>query len=260
MATFLFEGIVFGPIISRRLGISLGINLLPEGSKLCNFNCIYCECGWNRKDEDGKIKPFHSSGEVRQALETKLKEMKAEGNLPNAITFSGNGEPTMHPEFATIVDHTIALRDEYCPDALVCVLSNATLVHRPDVFAALQRVDRAILKLDSGYDETVRLIDNPQGEYSVAKAVEKLKAFNGTITVQTMFLRGTYNGQRVDNTSRREISRWLEVVREINPEEVTIYSIDRDTPAEGLEKVPREELEEIAERLRMLGYPVQVSG
>lgn len=257
MATILFNDVIFGPIKSRRLGISLGINLLPNYSKLCNFNCIYCECGWNRKDDK---KEFNSREDVKNTLEAKLKEMAANNELPDTITFSGNGEPTMHPHFAEIIDDTIALRDKYAPSANVSVLSNATMLGREKVFNALLKVDRAILKLDSGFDETVRLIDNPQGSYSVAETVERMKKFNGQMTLQTMFLRGEYNGTLVDNTIKTEVDRWIELVQEINPREIMIYTVDRETPAPNLKKVSVEELEQIANRARQLGYTVQVSG
>ena len=257
--SILFDKIVFGPVISRRLGVSLGINLLPTDNKLCNFNCIYCECGWNGEHK-GARPVFHSRAEVREALESKLQEMHASNKLPDAITFSGNGEPTMHPAFADIMDDVIELRNRYAPAAQVCVLSNATLVHREKIFAALQKADRAILKLDSGIDETAQLIDAPQGDYTVAKAVEKLKLFNGNMILQTMFLRGNYNGRAIDNTTNSELEAWLTAVGEINPKEIMIYSIDRDTPATGLSKVPKDELETIAEKARALGYKVQVAG
>lgn len=257
MATILFNDVIFGPIKSRRLGISLGVNLLPNYSKLCNFNCIYCECGWNRK---GDKKEFSSRQVVRDTLEAKLKEMAANNELPDTITFSGNGEPTMHPDFAEIIDDTIALRNKYAPSANVSVLSNATMLGREKVFNALLKVDRAILKLDSGFDETVRLIDNPQGSYSVAATVKRMKKFNGKMTLQTMFLRGEYNGVLVDNTEKIEVDRWLELVQEINPQEIMIYTVDRETPAPNLKKVNVEELEQIANRARKLGYTVQVSG
>lgn len=259
MATILFNDIIFGPVKSRRLGVSLGVNLLPLYSKLCNFNCIYCECGWNRTGGEAK-QEFNSREDVKATLEAKLKEMAANNELPDTITFSGNGEPTMHPHFAEIIDDTIALRNKYAPAANVSVLSNATMLGRKKVFNALLKVDRAILKLDSGFDETVRLIDNPQGSYSVATTVERMKRFNGKMTLQTMFLRGEYNGQPVDNTVKREVDRWLELVQEINPQEVMIYTVDRETPAPNLQKVSVEELNRIADRARALGYTVQVSG
>lgn len=257
--SILFNQIVFGPIRSRRLGVSLGINLLPIDGKLCNFNCIYCECGWN---EDGKVKTpkFHSRNEVKTALEEKLAEMVKSGEYPDSITFSGNGEPTIHPDFAGIMDDVIGLRDKYAPKALVSVLSNATMIHKDSVFAALKKADRAILKLDSGIDETAKIIDCPQGEYSVEKAVSKLKAFKGDMILQTMFLRGEFNGKQIDNTTDAEVSAWLEAVKEINPKEIMIYSIDRETPAKNIKKVTKSELDNIADKARVLGYNVKVSG
>lgn len=257
--SMLFNEVVFGPIKSRRLGVSLGINLLPVDGKLCNFNCIYCECGWN---EDGKVKSprFNSREEVKKALEEKLKMMTESGEYPDSITFSGNGEPTMHPHFAEIMDDVIELRDKYTPKAIVSVLSNATMVHKEKVFNALKKANRAILKLDSGIDETAQIIDCPQGAYSVKKAIEKLKAFNGDMILQTMFLRGIYNGVEIDNTTETELKAWLNAVQQINPKEITIYSIDRETPAKELQKVSKEELETIADKARALGYKVQVAG
>ena len=191
---------------------------------------------------------------------TSLKRMVANNELPDTITFSGNGEPTMHPDFAEIIDDTIALRDKYAPSANVSVLSNATMLGREKVFNALLKVNRAILKLDSGFDETVRLIDNPQGSYSVAETIERMKKFKGKMTLQTMFLRGEYDGKPIDNTVEAEVTRWLEAVQEINPQEIMIYTVDRETPAPNLQKVSVDELEQIANRARQLGYKVQVSG
>jgi wyosine [tRNA(Phe)-imidazoG37] synthetase (radical SAM superfamily) len=226
-------------------------------SKLCNFDCIYCECGWNGSVSRPR---FGRRIEIRRALEIRLKEMNESNGSPDAITFSGNGEPTMHPEFAEIMSDVVELRDAYAPKAKVCVLSNATFVHREKVFEALRKADRAILKLDGGRDETVERMNCPQGDYSVALAVEKLKAFEGNMILQTMFLRGEYRGQKIDNTSDEEVEAWLKAVKEINPKEITIYSIDRDTPAPDLQKVSKEDLEKIADKARALGYKVQVAG
>ena len=257
MATALFDDIIFGPVRSRRLGLSLGVNLLPVDSKLCNFNCIYCECGWTV----GGTKPrFNSREDVRRLLGEKLREMTAAGTPPDVITFAGNGEPTMHPEFEQIIGDTIALRDEICPETKVSVLSNATMIGRESVRRALSRVDNNILKLDSTFDATVRLIDDPQGSYSVARTVENMKLFDGRLIVQTMFVRGEYDGQRVDNTTEREVSAWLELVDGIRPQKVMIYTIDRDTPCETLEKVPVDDLRRIAERVEALGIECSVSG
>ncbi len=258
MATALFDDIIFGPVRSRRLGLSLGVNLLPVDSKLCSFNCIYCECGWTA---EGGAKPrFNSRGDVQRLLGEKLREMTAAGTPPDVITFAGNGEPTMHSEFEQIIDDTIALRDRLCPAAKVSVLSNATMIGRESVRRALLRVDNNILKLDSAFDDTVRLVDNPQGSYTVAKTVANMKLFEGRLIIQTMFLRGECGGQRVDNTTEREVAAWLELVREISPQKVMIYTIDRDTPCPTLEKVPVEELRLIAARVESLGIGCSVAG
>ena len=198
-----FDDIVFGPISSRRLGSSLGVNILPSKGKLCNFDCVYCECGWNK---DGVAdRRFPTFEEIVTAFEDKMSSLSAEGTKVDSITFSGNGEPTMHPEFEAIIDDTIALRDRLCPSAKVSVLSNATQIHREDVRRALLRVDNNILKLDSAFDATVQLINKPQGSYNVERTVELMKLFEGEMILQTMFLRGEYLGQRVDNTTEKEL-------------------------------------------------------
>ena len=255
--TSLYDNIIFGPIRSRRLGLSLGVNLLPIESKLCSFDCIYCECGWN--DEHPGKRRFNAREDVRNMLEETLQRMVADGTPPDVITFAGNGEPTMHPDFENIIEDTIALRDKHCPEAKVSVLSNATQIHREDVRRALLRVDNNILKLDSAFDETVQLVNKPQGAYTVARTVELLKAFEGNLILQTMFLRGEYAGKRVDNTTEEEVSAWLKLVEEIKPKQVMVYSLDRDTPCQTLEKVEKEELREIAARVEALGIPCSVA-
>lgn len=262
MSTALFHDIIFGPVHSRRLGLSLGVNLLPLDNKLCSFNCIYCECGWNPTavERAGRSMRFNRREDVRRILEQKLENMVAEGTPPDVITFAGNGEPTMHPDFEGVIDDTIALRDRICPTARVSVLSNATMIGRESVRRALLKVDNNILKLDSAFDDTVRLIDMPMGDYSVARTVENMKLFEGKLIIQTMFLRGSYGGKVVDNTSEREVGAWLELVHEIAPRSVMIYTIDRDTPAKDLHKVSVDDLRKIAERVEALGIPCSVSG
>lgn len=255
--TALYEDIIFGPIHSRRLGISLGVNLLPVDSKLCSFDCIYCECGWN--DEHIGKRRFNSPDDVKQLLQKTLQRMVADGTPPDVITFAGNGEPTMHPEFEKIIDITIALRDEYCPSAKVSVLSNATQIHREDVRRALKRVDNNILKLDSAFDSTVAIMNKPAGRYTVQHTVELLKLFEGDFILQTMFLRGDYNGQHVDNTTNDEVEAWLKVVAETSPRKVMVYSLDRDTPCKTLEKINREQLQSIAKRVEEMGIPCSVA-
>lgn len=257
MATKLFGDIIFGPVRSRRLGLSLGVNLLPTDSKLCSFNCIYCECGWT---EAGHKPRFNKREDVTRLLEAKLFEMVNAGNPPDVITFAGNGEPTMHPEFGEIIDEVIKIRDNFAPNAKVSVLTNGSMLSRESVRDALMKVDNNIVKLDSAFDETVQLIDKPQGGYSVAETVGLMKLFNGHIIVQTMFLKGEFEGRTVDNTTEREVSAWLELIKEIKPRQVMIYTIDRDTPAPNLEKVYVDELDVIADRVRALGIECSVAG
>lgn len=256
--TSLYHDIIFGPVHSRRLGLSLGVNLLPTKSKLCSFDCIYCECGWNA--EHPGARRFNRREDVNGLLCETLRRMVADGTPPDVITFAGNGEPTLHPEFERIIDDTIALRDELCPSARISVLSNATQLHRDEVRRALLRVDNNILKLDSAFDATVRLMNNPQNpDYTVRGVVERMKAFEGRMVLQTMFLRGVCNGERIDNTTEAEVAAWLHLVGEIRPRQVMVYSLDRDTPCPTLEKVPREALLSIAARVEALGIPCSVA-
>ena len=259
MATFLFDKIIFGPVKSRRLGVSLGINLLPTEAKVCSFDCIYCECGFTPGEYKEKVS-FPSRADVKMRLEVKLHEMVAANELPDVITFAGNGEPTLHPEFAGIIDDTIALRDEITPDARIAVLSNATMIHRKSVFEALLKIKDNIQKLDSAFEETVKLLDCPKGNFNLANTIEQLIAFNGKVIIQTMFVRGSYKGKTIDNTTEEEVSAWIDLLKQIKPLQVMIYTIARDTPIETLEKVPLEDLNVIAERVREAGFDVQVSG
>jgi wyosine [tRNA(Phe)-imidazoG37] synthetase (radical SAM superfamily) len=259
MSTFLFDQIIFGPVKSRRLGISLGVNLLPTDNKICSFNCIYCECGWNPKKREQKSK-LPARELVKQKMEEKLQEMVRNNELPDVITFAGNGEPTLHPDFEKIIDDTIALRNLLAPKAKIAVLSNSSMLHKPSVVRALLKIEDNILKLDSAFEETVNLIDCPAGHFSLNKVVENLKSFNGKLIIQTLFLRGNHNGQTIDNTTEHEVSAWVKLIDEIKPSQVMIYTIDRDTPLAGLEKVKLEELKQIASRVESLGIKVQVSG
>ena len=255
--TALYPHIVYGPVRSRRLGLSLGVNLLPLEAKLCTFDCIYCECGWNNDNRGSRR--FNGREEVAAALQSQLEAMAADGALPDVITFAGNGEPTMHPDFEQIIADTIALRDKYAPAAKISVLSNATQLDRADVVRALKRVDNNILKIDSVVQSVAELINKPCCHYSVAQVVEQLKQFEGQAVVQTMFLRGQIDGQTVDNTTPEQIEAWLEAVVAIAPRAVMIYSIARDTPCKTLQKVEREELEQIAERVRQAGIECSVA-
>ncbi|HEY3370445.1 MAG TPA: radical SAM protein [Prolixibacteraceae bacterium] len=259
MATFLFDQIIFGPIKSRRLGISLGVNLLPTDSKVCSFDCIYCECGWTpRKRTQKAILPPRAL--VRQKMQEKLTEMISNNEFPDVITFAGNGEPTLHPEFEGIMDDTIELRNQLTPHARIAVLSNATMLHKPAVVRALLKVEDNIQKLDSAFEETIRLIDCPASNFKLKDVVENLKSFNGKVIIQTLFLKGSFKDQVIDNTTEVELAGWMKLLQEIKPSQVMIYTIDRDTPATGLEKVKLEELNRIALRARAIGFEVQVSG
>ena len=254
----LFDQLIFGPIHSRRLGLSLGVNLLPIDAKICSFDCIYCECGFNTTMQDS---PIPSREQVYQALEAKLKEMMAEGQIPDVITFAGNGEPTLHKDFEGIIDDTIALRNKFCPTAKVSVLSNSTRIHKPHVFSALNKVDNNILKFDSAIERTMQLMDRPTGKHiNVAWFIEHLKKFEGRLIIQTMFLRGEINGERLDNTTAEEVEAWLKALEEIRPQQVMIYSLDREAPTQNLEKVTVEELNLIAEKIRERGFDVSVAG
>lgn len=260
MSTFLFDRIIFGPVKSRRLGVSLGINLLPGSRKVCNFNCIYCECGWTI-DKTAEKSALPKRDEIYRALERKLSEMKSKNSAPDVITFAGNGEPTLHPDFPAIVDDTIELRNRYFPEARIAVLSNSTTITIPSVREALLKVDQNILKLDSGFDLTVRVHNQPRVNVNVAELIANLRKFNGQLIIQTLFLRGTHNGKSVDNTTPGEIEAWLRAVEMIKPFEVMIYTISRDTPQGSmLEKVPLSELKRIAGMVNKLGIRTSVSG
>ena len=254
----LFDQIIFGPIHSRRLGLSLGVNLLPIDAKICSFNCIYCECGFNTTMHDS---PIPTRDQVRETLDAKLQEMVAEGQIPDVITFAGNGEPTLHAEFEGIIDDTLALRNKYCPTAKVSVLSNSTRVHKPHIFAALNKVDNNILKFDSAIDRTMRLMDQPVGKHiNVAWFIEHLKKFEGRLIIQTMFLRGEIQGEKLDNTTDEEVEAWIHALEQIRPQQVMIYSLDRQAPTKNLQKVNVDELNTIADKVRAKGFDVSVAG
>lgn len=259
MSTFLFDKIIFGPVKSRRLGVSLGVNLLPTDSKVCSFDCIYCECGWTPRKRTQKV-ILPTRLKVQQMMEEKLKHMVASNEYPDVITFAGNGEPTLHPDFEGIIDDTLALRDQLTPKARIAVLSNATMLHKPAVVRALLKVEDNIQKLDSAFEQTIRLIDCPASSFKLSEVVENLRLFNGKVIIQTLFLKGRFKDQVIDNTTEEELDGWVKLIEEIKPSQVMIYTLDRDTPATGLEKVNLEELNLIAQRLRALGFEVQVSG
>jgi wyosine [tRNA(Phe)-imidazoG37] synthetase (radical SAM superfamily) len=257
MSTFLFDKIIFGPVQSRRLGTSLGINLLPVNAKICTFNCIYCECGFNFKPQEAHIP---TREEVKNALRITLSEMKTGKKKLDVITFAGNGEPTIHSDFAAIIDDTIALRNEFFPEAKISVLSNSTQIHKPDVFEALSKVENNILKIDSAVDATIRLLNQPGStSLSATWLIDHLKRFNGNLILQTLFLQGEIEGEKIDNTSPGEVKAWLQAIEEIHPKQVMIYTLARDTPAKDLKKASHEQLVEIADKVKALGVDVSVS-
>ena len=252
----LFDKIVFGPVQSRRLGVSLGINLLPVDCKYCNFDCIYCECGKNGKQQ---AKTLASRADVYAALERKLVAMQQAEQLPDAITFAGNGEPTAHPYFAEIIDDTVALRNRYAPQSKISVLSNATMLHRQDVVDALKKIEMPILKLDSAIDATIELINKPSKKIIASQLLEQLQSFGNQCVIQTMFLRGTCQSKSVDNTTPTELEAWERAILAIRPKKLTIYTIARATPIDTLCKVSGNTLREIAARIEKHGILVQVA-
>ena len=257
MTPDIFKTNIVGPIKSRRLGISLGVNLLPANGKVCSFDCVYCECGYNADHRGGQMP---EADVVMQQLEEKLIEMSNKGESLDVITFAGNGEPTVHPHFSEVIDQTIALRDRYFPNAKVSVLSNATRINIPAVHAALLKVDNNILKLDGAFDTTVRLIDQPQDHhYNVRDIVEGLKSFDGNLIVQTMFVKGSHNGNSFDNTAAEEADAWRDLMREIKPRQIMVYSLDRPTPEKNLEKISKEVMAEIVQPLIEEGFKISIA-
>ena len=249
-----FEDIVFGPISSRRLGTSLGVNILPSKGKLCNFDCVYCECGWNKDGEDDRTLPRYD--QVAEALETRLSELSERGIQVDSITFSGNGEPTMNPDFALIIDKTIELRNKFFPQAKVSVLSNATLVGHESVFEALRKVDNPIMKIDASSDELIGMINKPTGYYKIDKVVEGLKKFNGEFILQTMFLRS----DDFDTLTAEALSAWMDIVRELRPREIMVYTIDRETPDKSLRRYTVDEMTKMVQPLIDENFKIQIRG
>lgn len=224
MSTVIYPSPVFGPIHSRRLGVSLGINLLPADGKFCTFDCIYCECGYNKDHRPHQKLPTRE--EVRETLENRLKDMQINGPAPDVLTFAGNGEPTAHPEFAGIIEDTLALRNQYFPAAKVSVLSNSTFIHKKEVFDALNKIDNNILKLDTVDLDYIHRVDRPTGHYDLNRLIERMKDFKGNLIIQTMFMKGTTDeGVDVDNTSDQYVLPWLEVVKQIAPKQVMIIRL-----------------------------------
>ena len=250
------EETVFGPIFSRRLGTSLGINLLPQKGKICNFDCIYCECGWNKDGRNDTVLP--TAAKVHADLQKMLEKLQRQGTSVDSITFSGDGEPTLNPEFPAIIDDTLALRNQLAPTAKVSVLSNATRVHIPDVFKALSKVDNPIMKIDAPTNELVARINHPAPGYDVARVVESLKQFKGNFVLQTCMLRS--KEYCFDSSSPEVLEGWMQIVRELKPRQVMVYTIDRPTPAQGLERFTPEEMKCLVQPLIDEGFNLQIKG
>jgi len=251
------EEIFFGHFKRRRFGVSLGINLLPLQGKLCSFNCVYCECGLTGEYKKEKLVLF-SASEINASLQSRFVALKSGGLNPDNITFAGNGEPTLHPEFEKIIDNTIRLRNEFFPKAMVTVLSNATRLHRENVKRALLKIDNNVLKLDAGTDATFQAINRPTHLLPLERVVQELKNFGGNLTIQTMLIRGEVGGNQVDNTTEEELSLWLKHIQEINPKLVMLYPIDRQTPYHTLEKVPEPEFQALVKRVETMGIKAEV--
>ena len=250
-----FDDIVFGPIHSRRLGSSLGINLLPREGKLCNFDCIYCECGWNRDGREGD-RSMPDVSLVGESLEKKLLQCRENGTPVDSITFSGNGEPTLNPQFPEIIDKVIAVRDKFFPKAVISVLTNATTAVRPEIRKALQKVDSPILKLDGPDADAVRIMNRPSGVWSFDAVVEAMKEFNGDFILQTMFLKGsTFDFSQGDN-----LEKWMGIVRYLSPRQLMVYTLDRPAPMEGLGKYSVDEMKTMLKPLLDEGYDIMIKG
>lgn len=257
MSTVLYASPVFGPIHSRRLGVSLGINLMPADGKICTFDCIYCECGFNADRRTHSRRPTRQ--QVAEALEAKLQDMRTNGPAPDVLTFAGNGEPTLHPDFAGIVDDVVALRNKFFPQAKISVLSNATQTPRPEVREALMKVDNNIQKLDTANQQYIERLDRPVGKYDVNRIIEALKSFNGHVIIQTMFLKGSHGEESIDNTGDDYVLPWLKTVKEIGPQEVMIYTIDRETPDQKLRKASHADLDRIVALIEAAGIAATAS-
>ncbi len=258
---------VFGPIKSRRLGVSLGINVLPIEKKICTFNCIYCECGWNTNEINNAIPNELLAFPKREIIKTELEQtlLKIDNNIIDSITFSGNGEPTLHPLFANVIDDTIVLRNKYLPNTAISVLSNSTNLWNEAVINALKKIDKAILKLDSANINTFENmnmfnINNRKAggsiKISIEKIIDGMKKFDGNFIFQTMFLRGKINDKIIDNTTETEIIGLINAMKETNPKQVMIYPLDRITPANNLIKLDINEMKKIADMIKNAGFSV----
>jgi len=258
VSTILFDSIVFGPVHSRRLGISLGLNLLPNDAKLCNYNCVYCECGASNLKPTNARKLFHPAAQIKSELESRLEQLLTEGKHIDSITFAGNGEPTLHPDFPEIMNFTHHLRDRYFPKTQIALLSNATRAHIPAILEAILRADNCMLKLDTGIESTYRRLNRPPDDFTLDRLMRNLSLFHGNMKIQSMFVKGIVNGEPIDNSSAEEVDAWLKKILELKPLYTVIYSIERGTAVGTLEKISQETLHAIADRLTKAGLKAEV--
>ncbi len=256
MATFLFEEAVFGPIKSRRLGNSIGINLLSTTEKICNYDCIYCECGWTNKTH--RKEKFVQTDVLFQELEGRLRELKQNKKEVNYITYAGNGEPTLHPNFLLITKIIFALRNQYFPNSKIALLSNGSTLNKKDTLTSFEFIDDCILKIDAGSQELYQLINCANVNLQLDDLCTKMETINEKIIVQTMFLKGSHNQVDFDNTIEPEIGKWMSRIAKIKPRYVQLYSIARDTPAKNLKAISKDKLKNIAISLAEIGIHAEV--
>ncbi|MDO8666925.1 MAG: hypothetical protein Q7J79_09955 [Gemmatimonadales bacterium] len=249
----LWERIINGPMHSRRLGLSLGLNILPPRSKLCTFDCPYCECGFNTPKAHGQRWP--SPDLVADALRKTIGFLKERGErgergekgeiggtsgLPDWVTFAGNGEPTMHPRFPVVVERVLATRDEVAPGLRVGILSNGLAAGKPSIRGALNRLDARMMKLDPGPTGTVNGL--AYDREPLVRSYLELK----DVIVQAMFVQGP----GFDCGSEESVAEWLGWLERVRPTAVHIYSLDRAPADLAVQPVARDRLDAIADRAR----------
>jgi wyosine [tRNA(Phe)-imidazoG37] synthetase (radical SAM superfamily) len=242
--------VIYGPVSSRRLGRSLGINLLPPGRKLCTFDCAYCQYGSaDAVSANQEHQGFPSVGTVLRKVAEAVRRQRAPLDY---LTFSGNGEPTLHPDFPEIVSGLLRLRDEMCPQARLAILSNSSRMHRPEIRQAVERLDDPIMKLDAGDPQTLSLLSRPSAAVTFEKLVEGLAGMPRLI-IQTMIIAG-----EVQNVEGEAHEAWLAAVARLSPEMVQLYSAERPVAESGVRRVPKERLEELARQAQeRTGIPVK---
>jgi wyosine [tRNA(Phe)-imidazoG37] synthetase (radical SAM superfamily) len=246
----LFHDIIYGPVKSRRFGYSLGINLLPTNSKICTFNCIYCECGWN---PDKTVNNFADKNEIFTYLEEVLTTIKETNSPLDVITFAGNGEPTLHPDFEEIVSIVLSLRNKLAENKPIVLLTNGTTLHQPKIQNAIKNIDIPVFKIDSAVEETRNLINKPFKNYDFEAYIKNLKLLNQTKVIQTMFLKGHIGNIYIDNTTEKELNALIKIYKTINPSYVMLYSLDRKPPLSTLQKVEHSEMQSIARKIENNG-------